>query len=276
MLNSGEGRLLRLTKTFLSLTAAAGLATTALVATLPFASVVTAENSPDVTICHRTNSVTNPYDTETVDESSVDGNSGNDNGYGDHLAEHTGPVFDFNNPPPPPHNGDQWGDIIPPFDENGDSRADTSLTLNWSAAGQAIFDNDCAPGNASVNVEKLVTGTGTPADSQAYSIRLTCTLDLGSGPATVLDETVTLTKGQTSADFDVQAGAVCAALETNTAELTNLLSATNDGPKTLTAVDGTYTITERNDFLAPTVAGTSVEAEAVVAQPVVASPAFTG
>src|SRR6185503_1075203 len=68
-----------------------------------------------VTICHRTNSVTNPYVKITVDEASVDGNEGNDNGQGDHLLEHLGPVFDANNPPPPPHNGDQWGDIIPPF-----------------------------------------------------------------------------------------------------------------------------------------------------------------
>jgi len=97
-----------------------------------------------VTICHRTNSVTNPYVIITVDEASVDGNSGNDNGKGDHLLEHQGPVFDSNNPPPPPHNGDQWGDIIPPFYSDG-----VTLTgypsLNWDAAGQAIFYNDCNP-----------------------------------------------------------------------------------------------------------------------------------
>ena len=95
-----------------------------------------------VTICHRTNSVTNPYVIITVDEASVDGDAGNDNGKGDHLLEHQGPVFDVNNPPPPPHNGDQWGDIIPPFYSDG-----VTLTgypsLNWDAAGQAIFANGC-------------------------------------------------------------------------------------------------------------------------------------
>jgi hypothetical protein len=95
-----------------------------------------------VTICHRTNSVTNPYVIITVDEASVDGNAGNDNGKGDHLLEHLGPVFDVNNPPPPPHNGDQWGDIIPPFYSDGVTLTGYP-TLNWDADGQAFFENGC-------------------------------------------------------------------------------------------------------------------------------------
>jgi len=259
----------RRTKTFLSLGAAAALAATALVATLPTASADPAENPPKVTICHRTNSDTNPYDTITVAEASVDGNAGNDNGQGDHLMEHTGPVFDFNNPPPPPHNDPQWGDIIPPFDENGNPRANTSLTLNWNAAGMAVFFNDCNPGNASINVTKVVTGTGTPSASQVYSIHLTCTLDLGLGPVQVLDESLSLTNGETSADFTMQAGAVCTAVE-DTSGLANLVSATNDGPTTLVAVGGTYTLTETNDF-----APAAVEA-AAAAKPIAVSPALTG
>jgi hypothetical protein len=95
-----------------------------------------------VTICHRTNSVTNPYVIITVDEASVDGDAGNDNGKGDHLLEHQGPVFDFNNPPPPPHNGDQWGDIIPPFYSDGVTPTGYP-SLNWDEAGMAIFANGC-------------------------------------------------------------------------------------------------------------------------------------
>jgi len=95
-----------------------------------------------VTICHRTNSVTNPYVLITVDEASVDGDDGNDSGQGDHLLEHLGPVFDANNPPPPPHNGDQWGDIIPPFYSDG-STPTGYPSLNWDAAGQALFENGC-------------------------------------------------------------------------------------------------------------------------------------
>ena len=43
---------------------------------------------PKVKICHRSNSVTNPYQENEVAQSSVDG--GNDNG--DHYSEHQGPL----------------------------------------------------------------------------------------------------------------------------------------------------------------------------------------
>lgn len=111
----------------------------------------------NVTICHRTNSITNPYVQETVAASSVDGDNGNDNGQGDHLLEHTGPVFDVNTTYPTPHNGDQWGDIIPPFDTNNASYDNPQTSLNWvdNATGQAIWNNGCnLPGTVKVN--KLV------------------------------------------------------------------------------------------------------------------------
>jgi len=81
-----------------------------------------------VTICHRTNSVTNPYRVEEPDK------SGDVAGHADHI----GPVFNPNTVYPPPHNGDQWGDIIPPFDYSG-GHFDG---LNWPE-GQTILENDC-------------------------------------------------------------------------------------------------------------------------------------
>jgi hypothetical protein len=92
-------------------------------------------NNCKITICHRTNSVTNPYTSDTVSYDAATGAMGNDNGNGDHTT-HTGGVFDSSVTYPTPHNGDQWGDIIPPI-------PGVYAGYNWSAAGQAIFANGC-------------------------------------------------------------------------------------------------------------------------------------
>jgi hypothetical protein len=99
-----------------------------------------------VTICHRTNSVTNPYVENTVDEASVNGLDDEGPGKEDHNGVHEGPVFDITADPdvayPPPRNGDQWGDIIPPFYDDGETIGDWE-PQNWDAAGQALFNNGC-------------------------------------------------------------------------------------------------------------------------------------
>jgi hypothetical protein len=101
--------------------------------------------------------VTNPYVKIDVDEASVDGDNGNDHGKGDHLMEHLGPVWDANTFYPTPHNGDQWGDIIPPFYNDG-----VTLTgypsLNWNAAGMALFfEKGCDfPGEVEESVDESV------------------------------------------------------------------------------------------------------------------------
>ncbi len=128
-----------------------------------FATKPNTDDNHKVTICHRTNSVTNPYTMPTVDAASVDGDSSNDNGQGDHLLEHLGPVFDVNNPPPPPHNGDQWGDIIPPFYDDG--TPDGLPSLNWTAAGQAYFYNGCNIPGVTPTITPTVTPTATPTNT---------------------------------------------------------------------------------------------------------------
>lgn len=155
-----------------------------------FATQPNDDDNHKVTICHRTNSITNPYVIETVDVASVDGDTSNDNGNGDHLAEHTGPVFDPNNPPPPPHNGDQWGDIIPPFYADGTS--DGLPSLNWPA-GQSIFENDCNLPDVTPTVtptpttdpcienEDCVTPTATPTPTQTITPTPTTTSNGGGG-----------------------------------------------------------------------------------------------
>lgn len=96
-----------------------------------------------ITICHRTNSVTNPYSQITVDVSAADGISGNSGHNADHYSEHRGPVFDPSATYPTPHNGDQWGDIIPPVVPNSQVPGANTTGLNWTAAGQAIYYNGC-------------------------------------------------------------------------------------------------------------------------------------
>src|SRR3954469_22350328 len=65
-----------------------------------------------VTFCHRTASVTNPYNRITTDADSI-----LKQGHGDH----TGPIFPNEGP------DGKWGDIIPPFNYSGGQYPG----LNW-------------------------------------------------------------------------------------------------------------------------------------------------
>ena len=110
----------------MALAASAGLLITSGV------TVAAAGPAHKITICHRTNSIDNPYVRITVDEDAADGDLGNDKGRGDHFMEHQGPVFD---PAVDTRKRTDWGDIIPPIDGVHDGR-------NW-VAGRAIYDNGC-------------------------------------------------------------------------------------------------------------------------------------
>jgi hypothetical protein len=97
---------------------------------------VSAQGQDDkVTICHRTNSVKNPYVRNTVDDDAADGNTGNDKGKGDH-SQHTGPVATSEAVAQALKDDKRnWGDIIPPHHNYAG--------LNWTTDGQAVYNNDC-------------------------------------------------------------------------------------------------------------------------------------
>ena len=83
------------------------------------------------TICHRTNSETNPYVIITVDYAAIDSVGNNDHMHhtGDNIVWYPGAKAD----------GKKWGDIIPPVEG-------VTAGLNWSVEGQAIWNNGCQAG----------------------------------------------------------------------------------------------------------------------------------
>ncbi|WP_150117046.1 hypothetical protein [Arthrobacter sp. ERGS1:01] len=94
-----------------------------------------APGATKVTICHADANVKKPYGPGpiTVDSNSFKKNGGGPAGH----ATHTGPVF-------APSMTSGWGDIIPP-------NPDLPAGLNWTAAGQAIYNNGCSvPNNSAV------------------------------------------------------------------------------------------------------------------------------
>lgn len=88
--------------------------------------------APRVTICHRTNSATNPYVAITVSAMAVKSH-GDESGH----AQHAGPVANSNE-----HAQElkdkkiKWGDIIPPVEG-------ITSGQNWTSENQAIHANGC-------------------------------------------------------------------------------------------------------------------------------------
>lgn len=86
-----------------------------------------AATSGKVTLCHRTDSETNPYVRITVAPAGA---------YNGHYTEHKGTVWTKTHPKEP-----KWGDVIPPFSYRG-----KTYSLNYGTRGQAIFANGCHVG----------------------------------------------------------------------------------------------------------------------------------
>jgi hypothetical protein len=110
-------------------------------------------NNCKITICHRDAAANKPYTRNTVAIEAADGVLGNDNGQGDHYAEHTGPVYNTSM-----SQGDNWGDIIPPI-------PGIHTGLNWTSEGQAIWNNDCAVPEVPCDVCPNIEGNQTQVPS---------------------------------------------------------------------------------------------------------------
>lgn len=129
------------------------------------------------TICHRTNSDQNPYVVITPDEAAVDGAAP---AKGDHYLEHQGPVWN----PTLKDAKIEWGDIIPPVPGH-------HAGLNWTAEGQAIYNNGCAP---------ATPGTTTTTSTSTTSTTVPETTTTAPEPTTTVptEPTTTTVPGQTT------------------------------------------------------------------------------
>jgi Prealbumin-like fold domain len=126
------------------------LVVASMMATAIFAPATFAGDKTEITICHGTGSQSNPY----VIESPAINSSGAFAGElaGGHNG-HVGPLW-F------PGITVEWGDIIPPYDY---APADFHFNgLNWTAAGQAIYNNGCDIPQATPTPTPVVTPTPTP------------------------------------------------------------------------------------------------------------------
>jgi hypothetical protein len=248
-----------------------------------------AEVVEKVTICHRTNSNTNPYVVNEPDVAGViDGHAG-----------HTGPVWD------PTLKADhiKWGDIIPPFDY-GDPGDPTHFPgLNWSSEGQDIYyGSETHEGPAvcstpppveqqfgSLSLTKDVSGlpiVGTPIDG---TVPTSFTAHVSCDDGHEVDVTFPITGGAgTPATIDqIEAGSQCTVVEqgVDTFRTQTVVSYTPQGVEVAPGifvdanVDVPVTIT--NNFEGVDVLGADVTAppttQAVApAAAVVAAATFTG
>jgi LPXTG-motif cell wall-anchored protein len=165
-----------------------------------------------LTICHRTNSDTNPYVINTPDVSGVEKGHGG----------HTGPVWN----PTLKQQHIKWGDIIPPFDAmpNG---------YNWDGDGQAIWNNGCnVPGEQTTTTEEATTTT-VEATTTTVGEDQTTTTTVGGGTTTTLggSQTTTTVAGETTTTVlgQVDEQTTTTAVQGNVAEQTSTTGAVGAG-----------------------------------------------
>jgi len=243
------------TRTRRGILAAAGISVTAgtlMVLAATGASATPTKNDPPagdkITICHATASTHNPYNVIDIDVAGA---------YDGHLG-HTGPVFS-----PDLDKHVQWGDIIPPTSYNGQD-----FSLNWDAAGQAIWNNDCALPVATPTVTETATATETKTETATVTQTATETqTKTETATATVTEtapgETVTVTAPPSTDTVTVTAPP---STVTETATQTATETQTVTETATTTAPGATETVTAPASTVTETATTTApAETETVTA-----------
>ncbi len=213
--------------------------------------LATAPVGHTVPLCHANSDEKNPYILENPDISQV-GYLGDTSGHAGHAND--GVWY-------PGAKGDKfnWGDIIPPYDYKPDAETPNFHYdgLNWTAEGQAIFNNGCAtvahaPG---IHVEKTASVATLPpgGGSVTYTYVVTNTGNVPLTDVSVSDDKcspVTRSGGDTDGDnkLDLTESWTFSCTATITANTTNIGTATGqDGDDTVTDTDdATVLIVEVN------------------------------
>jgi hypothetical protein len=229
-----------------------------------------------VTICHRTNSDTNPYVEISPSANGV---------LHGHAAHHDDP---FVWTPTLKSSGQKWGDIIPAFDDFPGLNLTTEGGYDGTTTGAEILANGCVVpqpepppvevGSLSITKSVLGTPAGTPVPT-TYNVHVVCDGDQ-------VDDIFELAAGETTTIDNLEDGTNCTVNEegTDTFATGTVVSYTPAGVNTdgvEIETDTTTAVTVINDF-------TGVEGEVVVINPpvapapavapaaITASPQFTG
>ncbi|MGA1437853.1 MAG: hypothetical protein ACO35F_10290, partial [Ilumatobacteraceae bacterium] len=178
-----------------------------------------------VTICHRTNSASNPYRRITVNKNSVNNNGG-------HRTQHVGDgPFD-----PSRHSQSVrgWGDIIPPSNVAGGQSGISAM--NWTSIGEEIYlGTDAGAGKC-----------GRMTTKEFYDIEVAAGID----PDDVLDEIFDSTATEDAevvADYSGDRNGFKTAMTSNPTLLASLdLSVTTDAASSISGssavLNGTFSL----------------------------------
>jgi hypothetical protein len=275
------------------------LAATALVIAATTSGAVTLVDK--VTICHRTNSDTNPYVVITPDVFGVlDG----------HAKKHDDP---FIWGPTLKASHQKWGDIIPPFDYlDKDGVQQHFAGLNWTTVGgpggawtgQEVWENDCSfeedppapPATGSIDLTKVVSNTeGATGVPDTFTIHVTCpdsaidqdvvfgpSGDLPVGDTFTLDGLLTGDTCTISEDTTVLPAGTAVHFSVDGAVTTPVPASVDvevpDDDTAAVIVDNDFAEVGGEVVVTPTDPGTPAPTEAPTVAPaaVVAAPVFTG